>query len=109
MTINVYSSLLGGWTRMTAPSSEHPYWRDADDGTRYDLRIAIGDRSPETVAAVHDAHVTAIAALLRRAIALDPVVDFRERRRLAHAASLLAGEIAGLPTVSVTGPGGTPN
>ncbi|MDO8185837.1 hypothetical protein Q5424_01160 [Conexibacter sp. JD483] len=98
MHVNVYSSLLGGWARLTPPTPEHPYWHDADDGTPYDLRTAVGDGWPDTVIAVHHAHVTAVANLLSRAMAMDPIRDFAERRRLAHAASLLAGEVGGLPT-----------
>lgn len=91
MTLHVSSPVLGGWFPMNPPSTERPYWHHADDGTRHCLHDVQTDPAMREQALT--AHIDAVSQLLRAIAALHPVRDFRERRRLAAAASALCAEV----------------
>jgi hypothetical protein len=94
-TLDILSPLLGGWTRVQAPTAEHPYWRDAEAGTRLDVHDVLADQRPAAREQAVDAHIEAVADLLREAWQLHPIRQFTERRRLITAAGRLCDEFGG--------------
>lgn len=94
-TIDILSPLLGGWTRVQAPTAEHPYWRDAEAGTRLDLHVLLADERQAARDQAAGAHIEAVADLLRQAWLLHRVRNFAERRRLIRAAGRLCDEFGG--------------
>jgi len=99
-TIDILSPLLGGWTRVHTPTAEHPYWRDAEAGTRLDVHVLLADERQAARERAVDAHIEAVADLLRQASRLHPIRDFAERRRLITAAGRLCDEFGGLRPAS---------
>jgi hypothetical protein len=92
--LDLRSSLLGGWVRVTAPDPVAPFWRE-EDGTRHSygsLRCGLdGPMARE----LRQAHLEAIRRIAAAALAAVDQGDQRETARLAVAAGRLCEEIAG--------------
>lgn len=81
----------GAWTRVHAPTAEHPYWHE-EDGTRlHFLDVCHGD-----VTVVRDLHASAVGELMHAAFTARDTGMHAESRRLIAAASRLCEEAAGL-------------
>lgn len=96
MAISVQNSRLGMWTRLEPPTPRTPYWTDAEDGSRQHLRTVLIGVETEPAAEIERLHAAALGAVAAAALAAKRAGDGREARRLAAAASRLAGEIVGL-------------
>ncbi len=94
-TLDFHSPLLDGWTRVHPPTAQHPYWRDADAGSRLDVHSLIADERPEAREQAIEVHIAAVEELLREASRLHPIAEFAERRRLITAAANLCHELGG--------------
>lgn len=99
MTIDVVSTTFPNWTRLEAPSRAKPYWHELD-GTPRTVTDLTSGAAATIVEAVERMHWGAIAELAEGAFDERRAGSFAEARRLAHAASLLCGEISGLVTAS---------
>jgi hypothetical protein len=99
-TISVVSPVFPAWTRISAPTVEHPYWHEHDDKTPHTLREITATLPPERVAEIQHLHANAIAEIASAAMGALNQSDEVSARRLSHCAARLCQEICGLWPIS---------
>ena len=104
MTLNVINPVLGHWTRIEAPTPREPYWRDAEDGTRRDLRELLVGLSAEQAQEIETMHAQAVAELVTASLTAQRAGEYLEARRMAVAAGKLCEQTVGLWPSRLAGP-----
>jgi len=103
-SFNHRSPLLPHWTQISTPSPERPYWHETEDGTRHSVVELLVGQDPETAEQLARLHAQAVANLLFEAYKAGAARDDRTKRRLVHAAGLLASEMVGHRPTALTAP-----
>lgn len=100
MTENTIDLQMPTWTKLSAPTSQTPYWHDVEDRAVHDLRLVLAAAPTELVEAIESMHAGAIRAIVSEAITAQRAGDSATARRLSNAAGRLCQQIIGLWPVS---------